>query len=327
MSTSTHASTHARADARADASVLVEDRDDDKGMRRRPPWEEKPTTIGLTAKGVILGIAMLAVLFPVWIVALTSLSDAETINEAGGLVVWPDGLSLDAYRELLSGGQVTRALWVSIGVTTIGTALSMAVSVPAAYGMTRMGSLWHRPILMTMLGTMFFGGAGIIPTYLLVQSLGLMNTYAALILPSAVSVFNILVLRAFFMNVGQELIDSARLDGAGEFRILLTIVLPLSRAVLAVISLFYAVAYWGNWFAGFIYINDQDKLPLQNVLQQIVVKGDRPTGMSQAISSGQIPSIAVQTAVMMIALLPVAILSPFVQRHFKKGMLIGAIKG
>jgi putative aldouronate transport system permease protein len=143
----------------------------------------------------------------------------------------------------------------------------------------------------------------------------------------AVNVFNILVLRAFFMNVGQELIDSARIDGASELRILFRIVLPLSRAVLAVISLFYAVAYWGNWFAGFIYIQEVDKLPLQNVLYQIVVRGERPTGMSEVIAGGQIPSIAVQTAVMILALLPVAIISPFVQRHFKKGMLIGAIKG
>jgi putative aldouronate transport system permease protein len=308
-------------------SVLTKDQDDDKGKRQRPAWEEPPTRIGLTAKGTILSIALLAILFPVWIVLITSLSDAETISKTGGLVVWPDGITLDAYRELLAGGQVARAMWVSIGITTIGTAFSMAISILAAYGLTRMGSLWHRPILITMMGTMFFGGAGIIPTYLLIQELGLMNSYGALILPMAVNVFNILVLRAFFMNIGSELIDSARIDGASEFRILLQIVLPLSRAVLAVIALFYAVGYWGSWFAGFIYIQEQDKLPLQNVLYQIVVRRERPTGMSEMIASGQVPSISVQTAVMILALLPVAILSPFVQRHFKKGMLIGAIKG
>jgi len=310
-----------------DDSIVVQDRDDEKGKRQRPAWEEQPHPVGQAAKATILGIALLAILFPVWIVLITSLSDAETISKTGGLVVWPEGITLDAYRELLNGGQVARAMWVSIGITTIGTAFSMAISILAAYGLTRMGSLWHRPILITMMGTMFFGGAGIIPTYLLIQELGLMNSYGALILPMAVNVFNILVLRAFFMNVGSELIDSARIDGASEFRILLTIVLPLSRAVLAVISLFYAVGYWGSWFAGFIYITDQDKLPLQNVLYQIVVRRQRPTGMSEMIASGQVPSISVQTAVMILALLPVAVLSPFVQRHFKKGMLIGAIKG
>ncbi|TDC70461.1 carbohydrate ABC transporter permease [Streptomyces hainanensis] len=312
----------------SDTSVLVHDGEEKEvGKRQRPAWEEPPTRIGQTAKGTILGIALLAILFPLWIVLVTSLSDAETISRSGGLVVWPQGISLDAYRELLSGGEVSRAMAVSIGVTVVGTLLSMTVSVLAAYGLSRLGSLWHRTLLFTLMATMFFGGAGIIPTYLLIQSLGLMNSYAALILPMAVNVFNILVLRAFFMNVGQEIIDSARIDGASEVRILWGIVLPLSRAVLAVISLFYAVAYWGNWFAGFIYITDQDKLPLQNVLQQIVVAGERPAGMAQAIGTGQIPSLAVQTAVMVLALLPVAVLSPFVQRHFKKGMLIGAVKG
>lgn len=306
---------------------LVWDDEREEGTRRRPIWEERPTRVGRTAKGVILGIALLAILFPLWIVVITSLSDAKTISETGGLVVWPRGITLDAYRELLSGGQVSRAMMVSIGVTVVGTLFSMAVSVLAAYGLSRLGSFGHRTLLFTMMATMFFGGAGIIPTYLLIQTLGLMNSYAALILPMAVNVFNILVLRAFFMNVGQEIIDSARIDGAGEFRILFRIVLPLSRAVLAVISLFYAVAYWGNWFAGFIYLTDQDKLPLQNVLQQIVISHQRPAGMAQLIGTGQIPSLAVQTAVMVLALLPVAVLSPFVQRHFKKGMLIGAVKG
>jgi putative aldouronate transport system permease protein len=307
-------------------TVLVED-NEEKGNRRRPAWEEPPSKAGLTAKGAIIGIAVLAILFPLWIVLITSLSSAETIAKTGGLVVWPDGITFAAYRELLSGGDVSRSMTVSIGITVIGTAFSMTVSVLAAYGLSRLGSLWHRSLLFTLLATMFFGGAGIIPTYLLIQSLGLMNTYAALILPLAVNVFNILVLRAFFMNVGSEIIDSARIDGAGEFRILWQMVLPLSRAVLAVISLFYAVGYWGNWFNGFIYITDQEKLPLQNVLQQIVVEGERPAGMAQMIGTGQIPSLAVQTAVMILALLPVAVLSPFVQRHFKKGMLIGAVKG
>ncbi|MCE7080004.1 carbohydrate ABC transporter permease [Streptomyces sp. ST2-7A] len=306
-------------------SVLTDDVTETN--RRRPPWEERPHPVGLAAKGVILVIALLAILFPLWIVIMTSVSDVATINKTGGLVVWPEGFSLAAYRELLSGGQVARATFISICITLVGTVFSMVISVLVAYGLSRMGSLGHRSILMTLLVTMFFGGAGLIPSYLLIQTLGLMDTYGALILPMAVNVFNILVLRAFFMNVGQELMDSARIDGAGEFRILWQIVLPLSRAVLAVISLFYAVGYWGNYFAAFIYIQSQDRLPLQNVMEQIVIAGNRPQGMGQAIGTGQIPSISVQTAVMVMALLPVAILSPFVQKHFKKGMLIGAIKG
>lgn len=292
----------------------------------RPVWEGEPSKAGLAGKGIVLVGACLGVLFPLWIVVVTSLSTKQTITEAGGLVMIPKGITFIAYQELLSGGQVTRASLVSLGVTLVGTLFSMTVSILAAYGLSRVGSVGHRWILMTFLATMFFG-AGLIPTYLLVQSLGLTDTYLALILPSAISVFNILVLRGFFMGISPELIDSARIDGAGDWRILWTIVMPLSRAVIAVITLFYAVGYWSAWFNASIYLSDQDMMPLQNVMIQLVQKQEPPVGMGQAIKTGQLSALAVQMAVMTLALLPVAVLSPFVQRHFKKGMLTGAIKG
>jgi putative aldouronate transport system permease protein len=292
----------------------------------RPAWEEAPSRAGVAGKGLALTLACLAILFPLWIVVVTSLSSRRTIDEAGGLVMVPDEITFVAYRELLSGGQVTRATVISLLVTLVGTLFSMTVSVLCAYGLSRTGSLGHRWILMTLLATMFFS-AGLIPTYLLVQTLGLTDTYLALILPSAVSVFNILVLRGFFMGISQELIDSARIDGAGDFRILWQIVMPLSRAVIAVITLFYAVGYWSAWFNASLYLNDQDMMPLQNVMIQLVQKQEAPVGLGQAIKTGELSGLAVQMAVMVMALLPVAVLSPFVQRHFKKGMLTGAIKG
>ncbi|MFI8088790.1 carbohydrate ABC transporter permease [Streptomyces sp. NPDC086080] len=292
----------------------------------RPVWEEKPSRAGIAGKGLVLLLACLAVLFPLWIVVVTSLSTRRAIDEAGGLVMIPTDITFVAYQELLSGGQVTRATLVSIGITLVGTVFSMTVSVLCAYGLSRSGSLGHRWILMVLLATMFFS-AGLIPTYLLVQSLGLTDSYLALILPSAISVFNILVLRGFFMGISQELIDSARIDGAGDLRILWQIVLPLSRAVVAVITLFYAVGYWSAWFNASLYLNDQNMLPLQNVMIQLVQKQEAPVGLGQAIKTGQLSGLAVQMAVMVMALLPVAVLSPFVQKHFKKGMLTGAVKG
>ncbi|MDT0396016.1 MULTISPECIES: carbohydrate ABC transporter permease [Streptomyces] len=292
----------------------------------RPVWEEAPSRTGLAGKGLVLFLACLAILFPLWIVVVTSLSTRKAIDEAGGLVMIPTDITFVAYQELLSGGQVTRAALVSIGVTLVGTLFSMTVSVLCAYGLSRSGSLGHRWILMVLLATMFFS-AGLIPTYLLVQSLGLTDSYLALILPSAISVFNILVLRGFFMGISQELIDSARIDGAGDVRILRQIVLPLSRAVVAVITLFYAVGYWSAWFNASLYLNDQDMLPLQNVMIQLVQKQEAPVGLGQAIKTGELSGLAVQMAVMVMALLPVAVLSPFVQKHFKKGMLTGAVKG
>ncbi|MFF9584326.1 carbohydrate ABC transporter permease [Streptomyces achromogenes] len=292
----------------------------------RPVWEEEPAKAGLAAKGLVLGIACFAVLFPLWIVIVTSLSPKKVIDDTGGLVLIPKGITFVAYQELLGGGQVQRAALVSLGVTLVGTLFSMTVSVLCAYGLSRRDSLGHRWILMTLLATMFFG-AGLIPTYLLVQALGLTDTYLALILPSAVSVFNILVLRGFFMGISPELVDSARIDGAGDWRILWRIVLPLSRAVLAVITLFYAVGYWSAWFNASIYLTDQKMMPLQNVMIQLVQKQERPVGLSAQINTGQLSPLAIQMAVMVLALLPVAVLSPFVQKHFRKGMLTGAVKG
>ncbi|CAM5675800.1 Carbohydrate ABC transporter permease OS=Streptomyces tendae OX=1932 GN=GUR47_38005 PE=3 SV=1 [Streptomyces tendae] len=292
----------------------------------RPVWEEPAGRAGLAGKGLVLLLACLGILFPLWIVVVTSLSTRKAIDEAGGLVMIPKDITFVAYQELLSGGQVTRAAIVSVGITLVGTLFSMAVSVLCAYGLSRSGSLGHRWILMVLLATMFFS-AGLIPTYLLVQSLGLTDSYLALILPSAISVFNILVLRGFFMGISPELTDSARIDGAGDLRILWQIVLPLSRAVVAVITLFYAVGYWSAWFNASLYLNDQDMLPLQNVMIQLVQKQEAPVGLGQAIKTGELSGLAVQMAVMVMALLPVAVLSPFVQRHFKKGMLTGAVKG
>ncbi|MFJ8001071.1 carbohydrate ABC transporter permease [Streptomyces sp. NPDC096310] len=292
----------------------------------RPVWEEEPTRAGLAGKGIALTAACFAILFPLWIVIVTSLSSRDTINKAGGLVVIPQDITFVAYQELLGGGQVQRAALVSLGVTLVGTLFSMTVSVLCAYGLVRTNSLGHRWILMTLLATLFFG-AGLIPTYLLVQALGLTDTYLALILPSAVSVFNILVLRSFFMNISPELMDSARIDGAGDLRILWGIVMPLSRAVIAVIALFYAVGYWSAWFNASIYLTDQDMMPLQNVMIQLVQKQEPPTGLGQQIKTGQLSPLSVQMAVMVLALLPVAVASPFVQKHFRKGMLTGAVKG
>ncbi|WP_405013980.1 carbohydrate ABC transporter permease [Kitasatospora sp. NBC_01539] len=292
----------------------------------RPVWEEEPTAVGHTVKGVTLTGVCLLILGPLWVVLVTSLSDAAAITDAGGLVVVPQGLTLQAYAEVLSGGAVTRAVLISICLTLVGTLISMVVSVLAAYGLSRPGSFGHRPLLLTMMVTMFFG-AGLIPTYLLVQNIGLMDSYWSLILPSAVSVFNLLVLRSFFMSTAPDLIDAARIDGAGEWRILWQIVLPLSRAVVAVISLFYAVGYWSSWFAASLYLNDQNRYPLQNVLNSFVLRHQAPTGMSQAINTGAVPGLSVQMAVMVIALVPVVCVYPFVQKHFQKGMLIGAVKG
>lgn len=293
--------------------------------KRRPIWEEEPSRLGVAGKGAVIAFICVVILVPIYTIVLTSISSAKTVTQAGGLVLVPDELTLEAYRQILDGGVVTRAVWVSVGITTVGTLISMSVSVLGAYGLSKPGSYGHRTLLFTVLLTMFFG-AGMIPTYLLVSSLGLINSYWSLILPVAVSAFNVIILRGFFMGLDQEILDSARIDGAGEWRVLFSMVLPMSKAVIAVISLFYAVGYWNSFFQATLYINDSEKFPLQVVLRSYVLRGQSVPGQID-IAGGAVANLSVQMAVVVIALVPVLLVYPFVQRHFTTGVLLGAVKG
>ena len=295
----------------------------------RPAWEEEPSGVGAASKFVVLAVVVLVVVFPLYTVLLTSFSTtAETIR-AGGLVVLPGELTINAYKQILTGGVVTRAVMVSIGITTVGTLLSTTVSVLAAYGLSRPRSFGHRPILFVFLITMFFG-AGLIPTYLLVSSLGLIDSYWALILPGAVSAFNVLILRNFFMGIEPAVIDAAKIDGAGDWRILGKIVLPMSRAAVAVVALFYGVGYWNAFFNAILYINDNAKWPLQLVLRSYVLQGVNLPGSGSGpvnVTTGAVTGLPLQMAVMILAVVPILMVYPFIQRHFTKGVIFGAVKG
>lgn len=285
---------------------------------------ERPTRIGQTAKAIAVVVVVLAVAYPLVGVIGTSFASQTDIIKSSGLVLWPDHPTLDAYRTIFTGGVVTRALIVSVGITVLGTLASLLVTVGMAYGLSRRDVTGSRFILMTALFTMLFN-AGIIPNFLLVKGLGLYDTYAALVMPTLVSAFNLVVLRSFFMNLPDELYDAAKVDEAGDFRILVRIVLPLSKAVLAVISLFYAVTYWNAFFNSLLYLNDSDKWPLPMVLRTYVLQGQS----LNAASAGEVlaPQQAVQMAVLVIAVVPILCVYPFLQRYFTKGVLTGAVKG
>ncbi|MCX4790830.1 MULTISPECIES: carbohydrate ABC transporter permease [unclassified Streptomyces] len=285
---------------------------------------ERPTRVGQIAKAVAIVVVVLAVAYPLVGVIGTSFASQTDIIKSSGLVLWPDHPTLDAYRTIFTGGVVTRALIVSVGITVLGTLASLLVTVGMAYGLSRRDVTGSRFILMTALFTMLFN-AGIIPNFLLVKGLGLYDTYAALVMPTLVSAFNLVVLRSFFMSLPEELYDAAKVDGAGDFRILVRIVLPLSKAVLAVISLFYAVTYWNAFFNSLLYLNDSDKWPLPMVLRTYVLQGQS----LNAASAGEVlaPQQAVQMAVLVIAVVPILCVYPFLQRYFTKGVLTGAVKG
>lgn len=296
----------------------------------RPSWEEPPSPAGQAARGVTLTGVVAVVLVPLWIIVVTSFSTPGAINRAGGLVIWPDGLTVQAYREMLGDPTVRTALLVSLGITAVGTALSTAVSVLCAYGLSRPRSFGHRWLLVLLIVTMFVNG-GLIPTFLVVTGLGGYGQWWALILPSAVSVFNILVLRSFYSETSAELIDAARMDGAGDWRVLWSVVLPTSRAVTAVIALFYGVGYWNSFFNVMLYMpTDSQKWPLQYVLLTYVNRGN---GLPGSLNGGfgtthaQTAPLSLQMAVVVLTLVPLLIVYPFLQKHFRTGVLTGAVKG
>jgi multiple sugar transport system permease protein/putative aldouronate transport system permease protein len=299
---------------------------------KRPIWQEQPSSATQGTKAGTIAVILALVLVPIYCIVLTSISTQGSVNIAGGLVLVPHGLTLNAYKLIIDGGVVARALIISLAITAVGTAVSMVVTVLAAYGLSRKGSFGHNTILWIMLITMFFSG-GIIPLFLVVSALGGYDQYWALILPSAVSVFNIIVMRAFFTNTASDIIESARIDGAGDWTILRRIVLPMSKAVTAVIALFYAVGYWNSWFNVLLFMPaDSVRWPLQMVMYDYVTEGmtmpgSGTTGIGQYVGSQQIAPLSLQMAVVALTVVPVLIAYPFVQKHFTKGVLLGAIKG
>ncbi len=289
----------------------------------RPVWMGKPPMIVRVLKGVVIAAIVAVMLYPFGYVIFSSFG-SPTARLVFGL--FPSDWTTNAYRTIFSGGIVTRSLLVSAGVTLVGTVLSVSFTAMLAYGLTRTRQVpFARAALILVLLTMLFS-AGIIPNFLLVKSLGLVDTYAALIFPVLISAFNMIVMRNFFMQLPSELFDAARVDGAGEWRIFTSLVLPLSKAVLAVIGLFYAVGYWNAYFNPLIYLNDPAKWPIQLVLNQYVLQGS-PMSQMENPDIGAVAPRSVQMAVVVVATLPILIVYPFVQKYFTKGVLTGAIKG
>lgn len=294
---------------------------------RRPVWMDRPRPSTQALKAIVLTVVVLLVVVPFLSIAATSLASQKQIAENGGLVIIPTNPSLGAYQDIFEGGVVTRAVIVSLGVTVFGTLLSLLVTAALAYALSRRGAFGAKPVLLFVLATLFFA-PGIIPVYLMVKELNLLNSYASLVLPIAVGSFNVVVMRAFFMELPQELLDSARIDGAGDITILRRIVLPLSKGVMAVIGLFYAVGYWNAFFQALLYLNDTSMWPLQLVLRLYVLQGQPVPGGTIANEAGvPPPSQSIQMAVVVLATVPILLVYPFVQRYFSRGVLTGAVKG
>ena len=290
-----------------------------------PFWRERAGVPSQLIKAAILFVVVVTMVFPFWYVLSMSLSSERDLQGVN-VSLFPLHPSLLAYQTILQGGTVLNALMVSVGVTTVGTIACMLMTTTLAYGLSRTTDVpGSRFVLFLVLGTLLFS-AGIIPNYLLVRYLGMLDTYPALIVPGLISAFNLVVVRQFFMNIPVDLTDAAMVDGANPFQIFWQIMLPLSKAVLAVVALFYGVAIWSDYFHPLLYISNTAMWPIPLVLRVYVLQGQNLSG---AVQVGQPlpPALTVQMAVVVLATLPILAVYPFLQRYFTQGVLAGAIKG
>ncbi|XID91259.1 carbohydrate ABC transporter permease [Paenibacillaceae bacterium WGS1546] len=273
---------------------------------------------------LLAAIALISFLPFLHVIAGSFTTNAELA--ANKFVLIPKVWSAEAYRFIFSTNTIFRAMAVSVMVTLIGTLFSMLISSMMAYGLSRKDLDGRKPIMFAVVFTMLFNG-GLIPTFLVVKELGLIDTYAALILPIAISAFNLIILKNFFQNLPEGLEESAKIDGCSDFGIYFRIVLPLSMPVLATISLFYAVTYWNTYLNAILYLDSSDKWPIQVLLRQIVVLASGIEYSSTLDAAVPPPDQTVKMAVIVVATLPILLVYPFLQKHFAKGALLGSIKG
>ncbi|WP_214628167.1 carbohydrate ABC transporter permease [Paenibacillus agaridevorans] len=265
-------------------------------------------------------------LYPFAYVLFASLSDAVELMRHRGIMWMPQGFSLEAYKTVLSNDSIISGYQNTIFYVVVGSAFNLLMTSLGAYVLSRRNVMLKKPIMIMIVITMFFGG-GLIPTYLLINDLGLYNTRAALIIPGAISTWNLIVMRTSFQGVPYSLEESARIDGANDFTILFRVIIPLSLPVLAVMTLFYAVGHWNSYFGALIYLTDASKFPLQLVLREVLLTTNMEEWLT-GVPSDSRHQVAqtIKYATIMVATVPILILYPFLQKYFVKGVMIGSLK-
>lgn len=273
-----------------------------------------------TVVAVLLVVVGLVALVPLLVVVSASLTPYSEILSNGGYVLLPRDITFDGYIGVWTGSRIPRAMAITVFITVVGTLINMVLTVLMAYPLSQKELPGRRAILLLLLFTTIFS-AGIIPTYLVVQATGLLNTVWAMIIPSAMSVFNVLIMKTFFEGLPRELLESARIDGAGEFKVLFRIVLPLSVPVLLTIGLFYSVGNWNTFMNAVLYVRDIGLQPLQVVVRDLLANDVAVTDPDSVT-----PTVTVRMAAVVISALPIVLVYPFVQKYFQKGVLLGSVK-
>lgn len=278
---------------------------------------------------IILGLVFLVVAYPLYFVVVASISSPAAVGT--GQVTWkPIGLTLEGYKMVFSDSSIMTGYKNALIYTVVGVIFSVSTTVQAAYSLSRRDLPFRKPMMMLIVFTMYFSG-GMIPTYLVVKDLGLVNTMWALILPSMIVPYNLIVARTFFeSSIPSELRESAALDGCTEWQFFKQVALPLSKAIIAIMILFYGVSQWNTYFNAMIYLRDADKYPLQLVLRNILINSNVSADMvgdAKLLAEQQQRAELVKYVSIIVSSAPLLIMYPFIQKHFVKGVLIGSVKG
>ena len=282
---------------------------------------------------IILTFIFIIVAYPLYFIIISSVSDPKAV--AGGKVIfYPIGLNFKGYAEVFKDSRIIRSFLNSLFYTFCGTMLNLAVTLPTAYALSRKKFFLKKPVTIFYMITMFIGG-GMIPTYLVVQKTGLLDTMWSLIIPGALSVYNMIVARTFFQqNISEELYEAAELDGCGHGKFFFSVALPLSGAITAIMVLYYGVGHWNAYFNALLYMQTESKFPLQLILRSILVQNEAQQ-TQQAVNAAARAALEesrqlaelMKYSLIIISSIPVLVIYPFIQKHFVKGVMIGSLKG
>ncbi|MFE5321397.1 carbohydrate ABC transporter permease [Paenibacillus sp. NPDC056579] len=275
----------------------------------------------------ILLLLVVITLYPLLHVAFSSLSDANQIVAHRGILWKPLGFSVEAYKSVFNNPDILKGYRNTLFIVVFGVAVNLLVTALGAYVLSRRNVMWNKVFIFVIVLTMFFNG-GLIPMYLIVKNVGLIDSLWATIIPFAVNTFNLIIMRTAFMSVPESLEESAKIDGANHFTILFKIIIPLSMPVIAVMILYYAVEKWNGWFYASVFLKDRELFPLQLILREILLANSTDSMSSGADAADRFQiGETIKYATIMVATVPILCVYPFVQKYFVKGVMVGALKG
>ena len=271
-------------------------------------------------------LIIVVMIYPLLNVIFSSFSNYYELMRFKGILLWPIGFNVESYKEVFKNPLLLSGFKNTFFVVGVGTSLNMFLTILGAYALSKSDLMFRKPVMLFIIFTMYFSG-GMIPLYLVVKNLGLIDSLFAVILPNAITTYNMILLRNGFMNVPKSLEESAKIDGANEFTILFRIVVPLSMSTIAVIILYYAVAHWNSWFNASIYLRSQEKYPLQLILRMILMDGDTSSMTSNANAADRLAiSETLKYTVITVTTVPILCVYPFLQRYFVTGVMTGSVK-